>query len=220
MKKIISTFSILVLFFAYVALSTGCSKSSSATSAACIDAPSGTITAAAAFTFTSSCSASGVTAYTWDFGDHTASVYTATAAHTYSAAGSYTITLTVVTSSGSSTTTKVVTVVSPTIQPQNFAGTFPVFDACLPTTNYNETVTTSGSTATIHNMGNHGTNVTGIISGANITIASQPFYTSGSTTWNVSGSGSLSANFKILNITFTADSANFSATCNVIGTKP
>lgn len=221
MKKILSAFSILVMFGAFLSFSGGCSKSTNpSTSAACIDAISGTITAASSYTFTSSCSASGVTSYTWSFGDGTASVYTATAAHTYSAAGTYTVTLSVATASGVSTTTKSVTVVAPAFQPQDFAGSYSVFDACNPSTNYNESVTTSGSTATIVNMGNHGTSVTGTISGANLTIPSQNFYTAAGVTWTVSGSGTLSADFKTLNITFTAVNGFTNASCNVIGTKP
>ena len=216
MRKIICAFSLLVLFGACVSLSTGCSKSSNTTpSAACIDAISGTITAASSYTFTSSCSASGVTSYVWSFGDGTASVYTASAAHTYSAAGTYTVTLVVVTSSGTSTTTKSVTVVAPTVLPQNFAGSYSVFDACQPSTNYNESITTSGSTATIVNMGNHGTTITGTISGANLTIPSQTFY--GSTT--VSGSGTLSADLHTLNVTISAVTGFQTTTCNVIGSK-
>jgi hypothetical protein len=90
-----------------------------------------------------------------------------------------------------------------------------VFDACQPSTNYNESITTSGSTATIVNMGNHGTTITGTISGANLTIPSQTFY--GSTT--VSGSGTLSADLHTLNVTISAVTGFQTTTCNVIGSK-
>lgn len=215
-KNGICILSIIALLAAYLSLPTGCSKNNNS---ACIDAPSGTINAAKPFTFTSSCSAPGITSYTWTFGDGSGSAYTASVTHTYASPGTYTVTLAVVTNGSASTTTRTVTVAPAVFTPQDFAGTYSAVDACLYPITYTETVTTTGSTATITNLGNHGTNVTGTISGGNITIHSQNFYTSGSYTWTVSGSGSLSANDTTLNISFTADSANYSNTCNVLGTK-
>jgi PKD repeat protein len=216
MKKGICILSLIAILAAFLSLPTGCSKSNNP---ACIDAPSGTIYTARPFTFTSSCSDPGITSYSWTFGDGSASVTTASVTHTYASSGTYTVTLIVVSNHVSYTTTRTVTVAPAVFTPQDFAGTYSVFDACQPTVQYNETVTVSGSTATIANLGNHGTNVTGAISGGNITIHSQNFYISGSYTWTVSGSGSLSANDTTLNISFTADSANVSNTCNVLGTK-
>lgn len=225
MKKLIGSFSILILLVSLLSLSSGCSKSTTTTSptlSACIDAPSGTITAGTAFTFTSGCTTgSNIVSYAWSFGDG-GTATTASPSHTYASAGSYTVTLIITTASNASTATKSVTVVagSGTTLPQDFAGTYSVFDACQSTVSYNETVTTSGSTATISNMGNHGTNVTGTINGSSITIASQNFYTSGGSTYTVSGNGNLSADHKTLNITFSAVSGFGTTTCNVIGTKP
>lgn len=216
MKRTIVIFSIITIVATYLSLSTGCSK---VVNSACIDAPADTIRALSPFTFTSTCSAPNITSYTWSFGDGSPSIHTPSATHTYASTGTYTVSLIVVTNGNSSTATRTVTVVHHAYTPQDFAGTYSVSDACQSTVNYNETITIFGSTATINNLGNHGTNVTGNITGSNITIPSQNFYTSGSLIWTVSGSGSLSENDSTLNISFTSDSANVSNTCNALGTK-
>jgi len=216
MKRAIGIFSIITIVATYLSMSTGCSK---ATNSACIDPPSDTIRALAPSTFTSSCSAPNITSYTWSFGDGSPSIHTPSATHTYASIGTYTVSLIVVTNGNSSTATRTVTVVHHAYTPQDFVGTYSVTDACQYTVNYSETISISGSTATIANLGNHGTNLTGNISGSTITIPSQNFYTSGCVIWTVSGSGSLSENDSTLNISFAADSANISNTCSAIGRK-
>lgn len=160
----------------------------------------------------SNCTDNGIS-YRWDFGDSTTSD-SASPVHYYTAAGTYTVTLTVVNAAGTVTKNSTITILpcnagyeGPNCAVESrakFLGSYQAAErgTASGTYNFNVAIAAQGGDITkvqISNMYDSFTNpVIASISGRNITIASQQPDGDGIV---VSGSGSISGN--VISITYT-----------------
>ncbi|HLP52435.1 MAG TPA: PKD domain-containing protein [Chitinophagales bacterium] len=158
------------------------------------------------------------TTYSWNFGDGQTSTLSAPT-HSYSATGTYTVSLTGSNPQSSNTTTKSIKVYAVTINSSNYVGTYAMADVC-PSGPYSGTCVISANGANaiiINNYGGVGgsANFNATINGNQLTIPSQ---TQGGFT--ISGTGTLSQNQLTINSTYTISEPSFGTeSCTSVLTK-
>lgn len=158
------------------------------------------------------------TTYSWNFGDGQASTLSAPT-HSYSATGTYTVTLTGSNAQSSNTTTKNIKVYAVTINSSNYVGTYSGSDVCTSGNyTYTCTIAANGTNAVvITNFGGFGStaNFNATINGNQVTIPSQTL-----AGFTVSGTGTLSQNQLSINFTYTAiDGSSATDNCTSVLTK-
>ncbi len=158
------------------------------------------------------CSTGG-TSYLWHFGDGQTS-NEASPSHRYAASGNKVVTLYVINADSTATATTTITVL---VNSATYAGNYHVASVCSQSGNstYDASISPSGSDRIIlYNFHNTGESITGDVTGLYVNMSNRAIYG-----LSINGSAELSADYNVLNATYTVLGGPTDDNCTVACTR-